>query len=243
MLYFYFVFLLKKSQNRAKASKEDDDIYFYGGMEMKENNMIISRKNISLESELARGRFAVIFLAKYYTKSECHDVVAKTLKDDQNEEAIMKMRAKINFYTTKVGRRKNVLEFIGSVEDEVRGPMMILEYCSKGLLKQFLEAIKSNMSVDIDERLYRIVFGICLGMDFLDSKKVVHRRLAARNILLNGMYEPKITGFGPDHISDEGDDKSVGETPYPGLQSREVPGKIEQGYKMKKPEHCDDAYV
>ncbi|XP_052083561.1 angiopoietin-1 receptor-like [Mytilus californianus] len=201
---------------------------------------------------------------------------------DQNEEAIMKMKAKINFYTIKVGRHKNVLQFIGSVEDEVRGPMMILEYCSKGVLKQFLEAIKSNISVDIDERLYRIVFGICLGMDFLASKKVVHRRLAARNILLNGMYEPKITGFGPDYISDEGDDKSereripikwlapecmnstkhanelsdvwsfgivmweifsLGETPYPGLQSREVPGKIKQGYKMKKPERCDDAYV
>ncbi|CAG2246094.1 unnamed protein product [Mytilus edulis] len=228
--------------NRAYISREDDDIYFYGGMDMKEDTMKISRKNISLESELARGRFAVIFLAKYYTKTECHDVVAKTIKDDQNEEAIMKMKAKINFYTKKVGRHKNVLEFIGSVEDEVRGPMMILEYCSKGVLKQFLEAIKSNISVDIDERLSRMVFGICLGMDFLSSKQVVHRRLAARNILLNDMYEPKITGFGPDPSSDEGDDKSVGETPYPGLQSREVPGKLKQGYKMKKPEYCDDTF-
>lgn len=49
---------------------------------------------------------------------------------------------------------------------------MILEYCSKGVLKQFLEAIKSNISVDIDERLSRMVFGICLGMDFLASKQV-----------------------------------------------------------------------
>lgn len=49
-------------------------------MEMLEDNMKISRKDISLESELARGRFAVIFLAKYYAKSECYDVVAKTLK-------------------------------------------------------------------------------------------------------------------------------------------------------------------
>lgn len=40
--------------------------------------------------------------------------------DDQNEEAIMKMKAKINFYTARVGRHKNILEFIGSVEDEVR---------------------------------------------------------------------------------------------------------------------------
>ncbi|CAC5371428.1 Tyrosine-protein kinase receptor Tie-1,Mast/stem cell growth factor receptor-related protein Kit,Platelet-derived growth factor receptor alpha,Vascular endothelial growth factor receptor 2,Mast/stem cell growth factor receptor kita,Vascular endothelial growth factor receptor 1,Vascular endothelial growth factor receptor 3 [Mytilus coruscus] len=267
--------------NRAIVSKEDDDIYFYGGMEIKENNMKISRKDISLESELARGRFAVIFLAKYYNKSECHEVVAKTLKDDQNAKAIMKMKAKINFYTKKVGRQKNVLEFIGSVEDEVRGPMMILEYCSKGVLKQFLEAIKSNMSIDIEEKLFRMVFGICQGMDFLASKQVVHRRLAARNILLNSILEPKITGFGPDPSYDEGEDNpgneripikwvapecmkstqyanelsdvwsfgivmweifSLGETPYPGLQSREVPGKLKKGYKMTKPELCDDAF-
>ncbi|XP_063410738.1 uncharacterized protein LOC134693760 [Mytilus trossulus] len=267
--------------NRAIASKEDDDIYFYGGMEMKENNMKISRKDISLESELARGRFAVIFLAKYYNKSECHEVVAKTLKDDQSEDAIMKMKAKINFYTKKVGRQKNVLDFIGSVEDEVRGPMMILEYCSKGVLKQFLEAIRSNISNDIEEKLFRMVFGICQGMDFLASKQVVHRRLAARNILLNSILEPKITGFGPDPSYDEGEDNpgneripikwvapecmkstqnanelsdvwsfgivmweifSLGETPYPRLQSREVPGRIKKGYKMAKPELCDDAF-
>jgi hypothetical protein len=35
-----------------------------------ESNLVISRKDISLESELARGRFAVIFLAKYYNKRE-----------------------------------------------------------------------------------------------------------------------------------------------------------------------------
>ena len=45
-----------------------------------ESNLVISRKDISLESELARGRFAVIFLAKYYNKREAIHVAAKTLK-------------------------------------------------------------------------------------------------------------------------------------------------------------------
>ena len=45
-----------------------------------ESNLVISRKDVSLESELARGRFAVIFLAKYYNKREAINVAAKTLK-------------------------------------------------------------------------------------------------------------------------------------------------------------------
>jgi len=63
------------------ASDEDDDIYFYGGMNMKaENSQELSRKDISLESELTRGRFAVIYLANYYGKNDVQTVVAKTLK-------------------------------------------------------------------------------------------------------------------------------------------------------------------
>jgi len=52
---------------------------------------------------------------------------------------------------------------------------MILEYCSKGVLKEFLEAIRSNITIDVVERLYRMAFAICNGMDYLASKKVFKR--------------------------------------------------------------------
>ena len=42
------------------------------------------------------------------------------MTDDQNEDNIMKMKAKINFYADKVGHHKNVMDFIGSVQDDVR---------------------------------------------------------------------------------------------------------------------------
>ncbi|VDI26755.1 Hypothetical predicted protein [Mytilus galloprovincialis] len=187
------------------------------------------------------------------------------------------MRAKINFYAIKVGHHKNILDFIGSVEDDIRGPMMILEYCPNGVLKEFLENARSNISVELVERLFRMAFGICNGMDYLASNKVVHRRLAARNVLLNKLLEPKITGFGPDPEANKDEEErvpikwmapecmkstehanelsdvwsygivmweifSLGDTPYPGVQSRDVPGKVRRDYKMKKPEQCDDAF-
>ena len=50
-------------------------------MEVKgEKTWLLSRKDISLESELTRGRFAVIYVAKYYNNLEAKTVVAKTLK-------------------------------------------------------------------------------------------------------------------------------------------------------------------
>ncbi|CAC5366494.1 Tyrosine-protein kinase receptor Tie-1,Vascular endothelial growth factor receptor 3,Vascular endothelial growth factor receptor 1,Vascular endothelial growth factor receptor 2 [Mytilus coruscus] len=265
--------------NRAYSSTFDDDIYFYGQMESSgATNLKISRKDISMESELAQGRFATIYLAKYYgNHRDAQTVVAKVLKDDQKEENVMKMKAKINFYIEKVGHHKNVVDFIGYVEDDVRGAFMVLEYCESGVLKEFLISKKSDVTVDLEERLFRMVFGICLGMDYLSSKKVVHRRLAARNVLLDHLFEPKITGFGPEPGAEqEGEERiplkwmapecmkttkhanelsdvfsfgivmweifSLGDTPYPGIQSREVATRLKQGYKMKKPEYCDDAF-
>ncbi|VDI63697.1 fibroblast growth factor receptor 3 [Mytilus galloprovincialis] len=265
--------------NRAYSTKFDDDIYFYGQMESTgATNLKISRKDISLESELAQGRFATIYLAKYYgNHRDAQTVAAKVLKDDQKEENVMKMKAKINFYIEKVGHHKNVVDFIGYVEDDVRGSFMVLEYCESGVLKEFLISKKSDVTVDLEERLFRMVFGVCLGMDYLSSKKVVHRRLAARNILLDHLFEPKITGFGPEpEAEQEGEERiplkwmapecmkttihanelsdvfsfgivmweifSLGDTPYPDVQSRDVASKLKQGYKMKKPEYCDDAF-
>ncbi|VDI36677.1 c-src tyrosine kinase [Mytilus galloprovincialis] len=195
--------------NRAHMSNNDDDIYFYGAMETQgQDEWIISRQDLSLETELARGRFAIIYLAQYFNHYEVKKVVAKTLKDDQNEDNVIKMKGKINFYGSKIGHHKNILDFLGSVNDDIRGPIMVLEYCSQGVLKDFLESVRSNVTVELEERLFRITLGICEGMDYLSSQQVVHRRLAARNVLLNDQYVPKITGFGPDPEADEtGDTK------------------------------------
>ncbi|CAG2209654.1 unnamed protein product [Mytilus edulis] len=57
------------------------------------------------------------------------------------------------------------------------------------------------------EQLFQIVFGVATGMEYLASKQIVHRRLAARNILLPFTLIPKISGFGPTS-NDETKDKN-----------------------------------
>lgn len=49
---------------------------------------------------------------------------------------------------------------------------MVLEHCEKGVLKDFLVSKKGNVTMDIEEILFRMCFGICLGMDYLSGKKV-----------------------------------------------------------------------
>ncbi|VDI63435.1 Hypothetical predicted protein [Mytilus galloprovincialis] len=193
--------------NRAYSGVNEDEYYIEGGIQISSSLAPLSRKSISLESEITRGRFAIIYKAIYYGNNrDAETVVAKTLKDQANDDDQRKMRTKINFYSTKVGHHKHVLDFKGFVEDEVRGPFMVLEYCEMGSLKDYLRDNKSKVNDDMTERLYRISYGTCMGMDYLASNGIVHRRLAARNILLNFLLEPKITGFGPDPDADKDND-------------------------------------
>ncbi|KAK3603161.1 hypothetical protein CHS0354_042994 [Potamilus streckersoni] len=118
------------------------------------------------------------------------------------------MKAKINFLGTKVGSHPNILKFVGAVlYDDTIGPFIVHEYCENGTLKEYLEKNKNNVTVELQELLFRFGLDIAKGMEYLAKKDIVHRRLAARNILLNFLNEVKITGFGPQptESTDDGD--------------------------------------
>ena len=50
---------------------------------------------------------------------------------------------------------------------------MILEYCKNGTLKQYLQTVRECFDTEIADRLARIAYGICLGMDYLASRDVI----------------------------------------------------------------------
>jgi hypothetical protein len=51
--------------------------------------------------------------------------------------------------------------------------MMVLEYCKNGTLKQYLQTVRECFDTEIADRLARIAYGICLGMDYLASRDVI----------------------------------------------------------------------
>ncbi|XP_061179823.1 uncharacterized protein LOC133188421, partial [Saccostrea echinata] len=286
----------KNISNRFSAahtnpSYEVDDIYVYGQMEISNtDSWILPSSNIVLDALLTSGRFADIYKARYQQQNnkDKQIVIAKTLRSDYNEENMLMMRAKINYFAKEVGKHPNLIHFVGAVVDnDAFGPYMVLEYCEKGQLRDWLLQQKNASTVDTVELLYRIVYGISKGMCYLETKKLVHKRLAARNVLLTGELEPKIYGFGPEppqQQSNDGDGDvtsdekeripvkwtapeclismknactksdvwsfgivlwevfTLGDTPYPGIRSRDVQTQVKNGHRMKKPEFANDFY-
>ncbi|XP_050418757.2 tyrosine-protein kinase receptor Tie-1 [Patella vulgata] len=238
----------------------------------------IPHEHLALLGTITVGKFAKIYQARIWSRPDM--VVAKMLKDNYTVDDETLMRAKVNYMATVVGKDPNVLEFIGAVVDNPSlGPVLISEYCEVGQLDKWLIQQRGNVTDDTTEILQRLAFGISKGMAYLASKKIVHKKLAARNVLLTFTREAKITGFGPSKVELEDKDSSakeripikwtapeclgslknadvksdvwsygivlweifsLGETPYSSMKGRDVETRVKSGYRMSKPEMCEE---
>ncbi|XP_061193771.1 uncharacterized protein LOC133202005 [Saccostrea echinata] len=188
---------------------EEEDIYLYGGLTFeKEPDWHYRMEDVSLDVLLKTGRFAMIYKATVYKKGNPKECVAKTLKDGYTDEDKVLMMAKINFFGTKVGEHPCILGFIGAVTSEQSiGPIMLLEYCENGTLKDWLVDRQSSVTDDVIESLFRFSYDISRGMMYLTSREIIHMRLAARNVFLSKNLSAKVAGFGP-RQGDEDDESS-----------------------------------
>ncbi|XP_052770744.1 angiopoietin-1 receptor-like [Mya arenaria] len=230
-------------KNRTMMLDYLSELYLYGGMDFNTSSKgYISRNHITFDVLLKSGHFANIYRARYNGQN----VVAKSLKENFTTDDELLMNAKINFSSDRVGDHPNFIKFIGAVVDDVTmGPMIIYEFRENKTLRDYIEKNKSNMTVEMQENLFRFGLDIAKGMDYLTTKGVTHRRLAARNILLNHLNEVKIAGFGPQTAGEEdGRDAETGKkvrlrTPYTG-KSRNLPQCLKRGEHLEKPGICDE---
>jgi serine/threonine protein kinase len=74
-----------------------------------------------------------------------------------------------------------------------RPNFIVLEYMSHGDLKSYLVACGQQLS---REHLLRLSLDASSGIAYLNSLKLVHRDVAARNVLLDERYHGKVGDFG-----------------------------------------------
>ncbi|XP_041368825.1 uncharacterized protein LOC121383106 isoform X2 [Gigantopelta aegis] len=189
----------------------DDEIYLYGSMAFEaKQSWYVYHDDLTLVKLIHTGRFAKIYTATWKGAPKDHnEVIAKMVKDDHTEEDALIMMAKINFQATEVGEHPNILRFFGAVVDnDELGPIIILEYCETGQLDQWLTKQQGKTTDDTIEKMQRIAMEIAQAMEYLTSRGIVHKKLAARNVLLTFILQAKVTGFGPQRGDDAEEDEN-----------------------------------
>lgn len=95
-------------------------------------------------------------------------------------------------------RHPNILHFFGIWISPQGETHIVTEYVSKGCLQDFLQDQKGKIPV---QTLLEIGDQVSSGMAYLEGRKIVHRDLACRNLLVRpgeqeGKLEAKISDFG-----------------------------------------------
>ena len=100
---------------------------------------------------------------------------------------------------SQIGTHQNVIEFLG-VYSLNNTMYIIFEFAEQGDLKRLLDQFRKcnrNQDIAVDTSFQmKASIDIANGMDYISSLELVHKDLAARNILIDANFNFKVSDFG-----------------------------------------------
>ncbi|KAL3993926.1 Protein tyrosine kinase family protein [Acanthocheilonema viteae] len=157
-----------------------------------------SHDDITLKEMLGSGAFGEVRsgeLTINKKKTACAVKIAK-LTVTETQMAFRKEKIKEMMHEARLMRHydhDNIVRIYGVAVD--REPLMIvIELIKGGCLSEDLKQRKGNISDD--EKVEKMCLGAAYGLQYLHSKKCIHRDIAARNILYTKDKVAKISDFG-----------------------------------------------
>ncbi|XP_067936679.1 uncharacterized protein [Watersipora subatra] len=157
----------------------------------------VQRKRIQLHELLGEGNFGVVRRAVLTLQNKQIQVAAKLLRDDASFDTLKELVVE-GTCMAMVGHHDHIVSIQAVCFD--RMPILATEFCPFGDLKHMLSERMQAIPA-LDNELAKGVFyswtvEAAEGVQFLHSKKIVHRDLACRNILLDETLSCKIADFG-----------------------------------------------
>uniref|UniRef100_A0A8R7VEN3 Protein kinase domain-containing protein n=1 Tax=Triticum urartu TaxID=4572 RepID=A0A8R7VEN3_TRIUA len=165
-------------------------------------------ENFSNELVIGRGGFAVVYKGKLGNGEVAVKRLSKAYMHETefDREIECLMRAK----------HKNIVRFLGYCDDrqrnmeiydeklimaDVHQRLFCFEYIPKGSLDKYISTTMYGQREW--ETCYKIIKGICDGLQYLHDNRIIHLDLKPANILLDDDMVPKITDFGLSRCLDE----------------------------------------
>ncbi|XP_050308288.1 focal adhesion kinase 1 isoform X1 [Anthonomus grandis grandis] len=150
----------------------------------------LNRNHIELGIILGKGQFGDVHKGTVMTKEGTIIPVAiKTCKGDADTSTTEKFLEEA--YTMQKFEHPHIIKLIGVCSDS---PVwIIMELAKLGELRAYLQSNKSTLEL---ETLLTFAFQLSTALSYLESKKYVHRDIAARNVLVSSETCVKLADFG-----------------------------------------------
>jgi len=135
-----------------------------------------NKKGLKIIKKIGFGSSGDVYIGEYNKIS----VAIKMTKDDSINDEIEILK--------RIPAHPNVVSIIGYIKED-RDKVLMLEYCNGGSLDKM---VKSIITLNTKEKWIKEVIS---GLMFLHEKGIIHRDIAARNILVHNNIA-KISDFG-----------------------------------------------
>ncbi|NP_001037558.1 fibroblast growth factor receptor precursor [Bombyx mori] len=169
----------------------------------------VPRESLSLGKVLGEGEFGKVVKAECIgiLKPGLQSVVAvKMLKEGHTDAEMMALVSEMEMMKM-IGKHVNIINLLGCCTQD--GPLyVIVEYAPNGNLREFLRNHRpgnryESPNEDLKEKktltqkdLVSFSYQVARGMEYLASRRCIHRDSAARNVLVSDDCVLKIADFG-----------------------------------------------
>jgi tRNA A-37 threonylcarbamoyl transferase component Bud32 len=180
-------FLVRSKKGKKKEDVEMDEMdvtTLLADAERTSEYRIIPWPEIHTVKKLGAGAFGEVMLAEWNGVEVAVKLFRNPSKeaiDDYKHEALM---------MAKVSHHPNVVNFIGA-SFPPDGMAMVLGLCAGGSLLAALEKKKLDAA-----KKTKVLGEVASALSFLHSLGIVHRDIAARNVLLDGSGKAKLADLG-----------------------------------------------
>ncbi|CAM9655338.1 unnamed protein product [Lampetra planeri] len=158
----------------------------------------IPRDEVELVTCIGEGQFGDVHKGIYKSPSDPNMPVAvKTCKESCSDSVREKFLQEA--YTMRQFDHPHIVKLIGVISDP---PIwIVMELCKYGELRSYLQS--NCYTLDLGT-LILYIYQLSTALSYLESKKIVHRDIAARNVLVSSADCVKLADFGLSrHMEDD----------------------------------------
>jgi len=133
---------------------------------------------------VVKGMYAEMDVAIKRFKTKWHMM---SVKDKADFRAEINLGMELN--------HENIIRYYGYIEEPLS---VVMEFCPHGSLNDYFSTVNVALASEESwiEKMLKWTNSAARGIDYLHSKDIVHRDIAARNLLLNKHLEIRVSDFG-----------------------------------------------
>lgn len=183
-------------QDQTPAKTDFDSLEaIYGHVQLIKRPKEISRESVVLIERIGGGAFGDVYRGTVSSQalgegsSSQKEVAIKMLSLSLSDKEKSNILLEANVMAQL--EHQNLVSLVGVVT-KVSPVLLVMELCANGCL---LDYLKETSAIPYKQKLF-IAREVCEGAQYLASRRLVHRDIAARNVLITDTWRFKLGDFG-----------------------------------------------